>query len=203
MNKIKELFNESIKVKQKVVADGDAVEKIAQMAALISNAIESGNKLLLCGNGGSAADAQHLAAELIVRLRPNVNRRALPAISLAIDTSSITACGNDFSFNDIFTRSLEALATPGDVLLGISTSGNSENVKRALERAKKIDVKTCVFLGCEGGRMKSFADIEYIVPSNDTGRVQEVHIMLGHALMESVEDRLIERGYLQVEKINH
>jgi len=194
MNKIKELFNASIKLKQKVVSDNEAVNKILQMAELISNAIENGNKLLLCGNGGSAADAQHLAAELVVRLRPNVNRRALPAISLAMDTSTITACGNDFSFDDIFVRSLEALARPGDVLLGISTSGNSENVKRSLLKAKEIGVITCAFLGCDGGKIKSLSDVEYIVPSDDTGRIQEVHIMLGHALMETIEDKLLLNG---------
>jgi len=196
MNKIKELFNESIKLKQQVLADNNLVEKITQMGELISNAIENGNKLMLCGNGGSAADAQHLAAELVVRLRPNVNRKALPAISLAMDTSSITACGNDFSFDDIFVRSMEALANPGDVLLGISTSGNSENVRRAIERAKEIDVMTCMFSGCEGGKIKSLSDIEFIVPSYETGRIQEVHIMMGHALMEAIEDRLLKNGFI-------
>jgi len=196
MSKIKELFNESIKLKQLVLADSDSVDNIMQMAELISTAIENGNKLLLCGNGGSAADAQHLAAELVVRLRPNINRRALPAISLALDSSTITACGNDFSFDDIFVRSLEALANPGDVLLGISTSGNSENVKRALLRAKELDVMSCVLSGCKGGEIKSLADIEYIVPSNETGRIQEVHIMIGHALMESIEDKLLENGFI-------
>jgi D-sedoheptulose 7-phosphate isomerase len=196
MNKIKELFNESIKLKQQVLADSNSVQKIIQMAELISNAIENGNKLMLCGNGGSAADAQHLAAELVVRLRPNVNRRALPAISLALDTSSITACGNDFSFDDIFVRSMEALANPGDVLLGMSTSGNSENVRRTILRAKEIDVMTCMLSGCEGGKIKSLSDIEYIVPSYETGRIQEVHIMMGHALMEAIEDKLLKNGII-------
>tara|TARA_B100000795_G_scaffold67737_1_gene46752 strand:- start:49 stop:639 length:591 start_codon:yes stop_codon:yes gene_type:complete len=196
MHKIKELFNESIKLKQQVLADSNAVEKIIQMSELISSAIENGNKLMLCGNGGSAADAQHLAAELVVRLRPNVNRRALPAISLAMDTSTITACGNDFSFDDIFVRSMEALANPGDVLLGISTSGNSENVKRSLLGAKEIGVTTCAFLGCDGGIIKSLSDIEYIVPSYETGRIQEVHIMMGHALMEAIEDKLLKNGII-------
>jgi len=195
MNKINELFNESIRTKQKV-AESNASEKIIQMAGLISNAIESGNKLLLCGNGGSAADAQHLAAELIVRLRSNVIRKALPAISLVMDTSTITACGNDFSFDDIFVRSLEALANPGDILLGISTSGNSVNVKRALIKAKEMGVSTCSFLGSNGGEIKSLANIEYIVPSSETGRVQEVHIMLGHALIEAIEDTLLGNGYI-------
>jgi len=195
MNNIKKLFNESIKVKQRVI-ESNAIEKITQMSELISNAIESGNKLLLCGNGGSAADAQHLAAELVVRLRPDVNRKALPAISLTLDSSTFTACGNDLSFDDIFVRGLEALARPGDVLLGISTSGNSENIKRALVKAKDINVKTCSFLGSGGGVVKGLSDIEYIVPSNETGRVQEVHIMLGHALMETVEDRLLISEYI-------
>ena len=196
MNNIKELFNESIKLKQQVLADSNSVKKIIQMAELISNAIENGKKLMLCGNGGSAADAQHLAAELVVRLRPNVNRKALPAISLAMDTSSITACGNDFSFDDIFVRSMEALANPGDVLIGISTSGNSENVRRAILRAKEIDVMTCMLSGSEGGKIKSLSDIEYIVPSYETGRIQEVHIMMGHALIEAIEDKLLKNGII-------
>ena len=194
-SKIKELFSESIKVKQRLLGS-DADEQIAKMSILISRAIEHGNKLLLCGNGGSAADAQHLAAELVVRLRSNFNRKALPAISLAMDTSTITACGNDISFDDIFVRSLEALARPADVLLGISTSGNSTNVKNALIRAKEIGVNTCVFLGSDGGEIQGISDIECIVPSTNTGRIQESHIMLGHALMETIEDILASNGYI-------
>jgi len=194
-SKIKELFSESIKVKQRLLGS-DADEQIAKMSILISSAIEHGNKLLLCGNGGSAADAQHLAAELVVRLRSNFNRKALPAISLAMDTSTITACGNDISFDDIFVRSLEALARPADVLLGISTSGNSTNVKNALIRAKEIGVNTCVFLGSDGGEIQGISDIECIVPSTNTGRIQESHIMLGHALMETIEDILASNGYI-------
>jgi len=194
-SKIKELFSESIKVKQRLLGS-DADEQIAKMSILISSAIEHGNKLLLCGNGGSAADAQHLAAELVVRLRSNFNRKALPAISLAMDTSTITACGNDISFDDIFVRSLEALARPADVLLGISTSGNSTNVKNALIRAKEIGVNTCALLGSDGGEIQGISDVECIVPSNNTGRIQESHIMLGHALMETIEDILASNGYI-------
>jgi D-sedoheptulose 7-phosphate isomerase len=188
---IQNLFNSSIELKQKILKT-NVVIVIEEMAQIIANALENGHKLLLCGNGGSAADAQHLAAELVVRLRPNVNRRALPAISLAMDTSAITACANDFSFDKIFERSLEALGQKGDVLLGISTSGNSKNVQLALEKAKKMGVNTCAFLGCDGGVIAGISDIDYIVPSDETGRVQEVHIMLGHALMETIEDILIE-----------
>lgn len=191
---IQNLFNRSIELKQKVLKT-DVVEKIEKMAQMIATALENGHKLLLCGNGGSAADAQHLAAELVVRLRPNVNRRALPAISLAMDSSAITACANDFSFDDIFARSLEALGQKGDVLLGISTSGNSENVQRALKKAGEMGVKTIAFLGAGGGKIKDICNLEYIVPSEETGRVQEVHIMLGHALMETIEDRLIDSKY--------
>ena len=195
MDNIQKLFEESIRVKQKVL-ETDAVETIGKMASLIVFAIKNGHKLLLCGNGGSAADAQHLAAELVVRLRPGVNRRALPAISLAMDSSMMTACGNDFSFNDVFARSLEALGQPGDVLLVISTSGNSENIRRALEKAKEINVKTIALLGCGGGNIKGLSNVEYIVPSDKTGRVQEVHIMLGHALMETIENKLASDGYI-------
>ena len=197
MRDIVEIFIESIKVKQKVV-DSDAAQKISIMAELIARSIEKGGKLLLCGNGGSAADAQHLAAELVVRFRPNVNRRAICAISLALDTSTLTACGNDFSFSEIFSRSLEALANPGDILIAISTSGNSENIELAIKKAKEMGVKSCALLGCNGGRIKSLADIEYIVPSNETARVQEVHAMLGHALIENIEDRLIKLNYISL-----
>ena len=193
---IKQLFEKSIEVKKSVL-QSDADEQIFQMAQAISNSIKSGGKLLICGNGGSAADAQHLAAELVVRLRPNVNRLALPAISLALDSSFLTACGNDFSFDDIFVRSLEALASSDDVLLGISTSGNSENVRRALTRAKELKLKTCAFLGGTGGNTKGLADFEYIVPSAETGRIQEVHIMLGHALMETIENNLLSDGFIK------
>jgi len=195
MSNIKKLFKESIRVKQQVL-ETNAVEVIKQMAFLIASAIEGGNKLLLCGNGGSAADAQHLAAELVVRLRPEFSRRALPAISLAMDSSTMTACGNDFSFDDVFVRSLKALGQSGDVLLGISTSGNSENVQRAFKKANELGVKTISFLGADGGSIKGLTDVEYIVPSDETGRIQEVHIMLGHALMETIENKLSDDGYI-------
>ena len=190
-NNILNLINNSIKLKQKVLTT-NVIEKIEKMADLIVHAIQNDNKLLLCGNGGSASDAEHLATELIVRLRPNINRRAIGAISLSVNTSTITACANEFDFDNIFKRSLEALGKKGDVLLCISTSGNSKNIIKALMQAKEMDITTCAFLGSNGGDMKNLSHCEYIVPSNETGRIQEVHIMLGHALMETIENKLID-----------
>jgi D-sedoheptulose 7-phosphate isomerase len=190
IKKIQNLFKDSIETKKKIL-DTDIASTIENMAKLIANSLKKGNKLLLCGNGGSAADAQHLAAELVVRLRSDINRRALPAISLAMDSSAITACANDFSFDMIFERSLEALGKSGDVLLAISTSGNSKNIIKAVERAKTMNIDVCCFLGGNGGQLKGVGDLECVIPSTQTGRVQESHIMLGHALMEEVEDIII------------
>ena len=189
------LFQRSLHTKQ-AVADSDAPQIIAQMAQTISHCIEQGGKLLLCGNGGSAADAQHLAAELVVRLRPHINRQALPALSLSIDSSFMTACANDYAFDDVFARALAALGRRGDVLLGISTSGNSANVIKAFSQAQTMNITTCALLGSGGGKMKQMADFQYIVPDDETGRIQEAHIMLGHALMETIEDILSAHGYL-------
>jgi len=150
-NKIRELFQESINVKQKVI-ESDAVEKLKHMAELTSNAIENGNKLLLCGNGGSAADAQHLAAEMLVRLRPSINREGVAAITLAQDTSTITACGNDFGYDELYKRTLQALGKKGDILIGITTSGNSENIIQAMQAAKDMDIIVFGFLGSGGGK---------------------------------------------------
>ena len=154
--------------------------------------------MLICGNGGSAADAQHLAAELLIRLRPTVNRQSLPAISLVQDTSTITACANDYGYECIFERLLESLGKPGDVLLGISTSGNSENVNRALQSAKLQDIVPTGFLGSGGGGAKHLCQEAFIVPSQNTARIQESHIMAGHILMETIEDILIAESFLKV-----
>jgi len=142
----------------------------------------------LCGNGGSAADAQHLAAELLVRLRPNVNRVPLPAVSLALDISTITACANDYSFDDLFSRNLMALARPGDCLLAISTSGKSLNILRALQQARKMNVAAYSFLGGTGGDCLLESDLAYVVPSSNTASIQEAHIVAGHALMQCIEE---------------
>ena len=148
-------------------------------------AVAAGHKLLLFGNGGSAADAQHLATELTVRYR--TNRRAIAAIALTTDTSALTAIGNDFGFDDLFARQVEALCLPGDVVIGISTSGNSENVIRGLRAARARGAITAGLGGGDGGRMVQHVDHAIIVPSTTTARIQEVHILLGHMLCGLLE----------------
>ena len=195
--KIKLLFKKSIELKTKCIEEG--FNSIVCMGDSIVESIVNGGKLLLCGNGGSAADAQHLAAELVVRLRPTYNRRGLPAISLAMDTSTITACGNDYSYDMLYARTLESIGCSGDCLLGITTSGNSQNVYNAMELAKEMNILTFGFLGAGGGKVLELCDEAFLVPGNETGRIQECHITAGHALMEHIEDRLIEQKYMSLQ----
>ena len=196
INKIESLFMDSITTKQECINQG--LKCISRMGDNISECVEQGNKILLCGNGGSAADAQHLAAEMLIRLRPMNNREGVAAISLAQDTSTITACGNDFGYDVLYERVLRALGRSGDCLIGITTSGNSKNVILAMKAAKELNIKVFGFLGCGGGEALKYCDEAFIIPSDDTGRIQEAHITAGHALMEYVEDRLIESGYLNL-----
>ena len=198
INKIESLFMDSITTKQECINQG--LECIPKMGDDISECVEQGNKILLCGNGGSAADAQHLAAEMLIRLRPMNNREGVAAISLAQDTSTITACGNDFGYDVLYERVLRALGRSGDCLIGITTSGNSKNVILAMKAAKELNIKVFGFLGCGGGEALKYCDEAVIVPSDDTGRIQEAHITAGHALMEYIEDRLIESNYLHLQK---
>ena len=191
---LQKLFRESIAVKQRVLESQLPV--IVEMAETIGNAVQQGGKILLCGNGGSAADAQHLAAELLVRLRPHVNRDGIPALALATDTSSLTACGNDYSFDGYYERLVRALGKKGDVLIGITTSGNSANIVRALRAAREMGMTTLGLLGSGGGLALSECQIAFVVPSDATGRIQETHITAGHALMELIEETLLENGYL-------
>ena len=153
--------------------------------------LKKGGKILICGNGGSAADAQHLAAEFIVRLRPHVNRNPIPAITLAQDTSTLTACGNDYSFDDIFLRPFQALAKKDDILLCISTSGNSKNILKVLKEAKKKNIYSVCFLGKGGGKAKNICNKPLVISSQNTARIQECHIFLGHFILEKVEDLII------------
>ena len=155
---------------------------------------------MICGNGGSASDSQHLAAEMLVRLKPKNNRDSIPVISLALDTSTITACGNDFGFDYLFERSLKALGKSEDILLVISTSGNSKNIINVAKAAKEKGIPVFGFLGCGGGKLSSFCDEYFLVPSSTTGRIQEAHITAGHALMEIIEDQLLKDQYVNLWK---
>jgi D-sedoheptulose 7-phosphate isomerase len=166
---------------------------IEKAIKIIHKKIKLGGKLMLCGNGGSAADAQHLSAEYLVRLRPNVNRKPIPAISLAQDTSTLTACGNDYDFSDVFRRPFQALAKKNDVLIAITTSGNSLNVIKVLKDAHSKKITTIGFLGGSGGKCKKFCDIKLIVPSKSTARIQECHIFLGHFIFEQVENLFLKK----------
>jgi len=198
--KIEKLFKQSIKTKQDCIKQG--FKSLHQMADFITQSIQNGNKIMLCGNGGSAADAQHLAAEMLVRLRPMNNREGVAAVSLAQDSSTMTACGNDFGFEKLYERMVTSLGKEGDCLIGITTSGNSENIILAMKAAQEMGIKVFGFLGCKGGEALKYCDEAFVVPSNDTGRIQEAHITAGHALMECVEDQLIESDYLHLEPEN-
>ncbi len=189
MNFIKESLLESAELK-KTVADTMAGD-IQRAIDLISDAIKSGKKVLLMGNGGSAADAQHIAGELVGRFKKE--RKAIPAISLSTDTSILTAIGNDYGFEKVFERQIEALGEKGDVVVGISTSGNSENIYRAMKLSKEMGLKTIALLGNDGGKIKGLSDIPLIVPSKNTPRVQESHITIGHIICEGVEKKIYEQ----------
>ncbi len=193
---IESIFKESISVKKSCIEKG--LISISNIGDEIYNSIQSGGKIMLCGNGGSAADAQHLAAEMLIRLRPMNNREGIAAIALAQDTSTITACGNDFGYEILYERVLRSLGKSGDCLIGITTSGNSKNIILAMKAAKELGIKVFGFLGCEGGEALKYCDEAFVVPSNNTGRIQEAHITAGHALMEYIEDQLIESGYLHL-----
>lgn len=197
-NKIKNLFEDSISVKKLCLKEG--LESISIIGDELCDSILNNGKIMLCGNGGSAADAQHLAAELIVRLRPTNNREAVPAMTLAQDTSTITACGNDFGYDHIYERTIKSLGKKEDCLIGITTSGNSKNIILAMMAAKKLKIKVFGFLGNSGGEALKYCDEAFVVPSKITGRIQEAHITAGHALMEYVEDKLIELNYLNLQK---
>jgi D-sedoheptulose 7-phosphate isomerase len=164
--------------------------EILKAVDIISNCFKNGNKLLLCGNGGSAADCQHIATELMIRLSHHIQRPALPAIALTTDSSNLTAGGNDIGFENVFARSVEGLGNKGDVLLAISTSGNSVNVFNAVHSAKKKNMKVIGFLGGSGGKLKSIVDLPILVPSSNVQRIQEGHITIAHIIVELVEDKL-------------
>jgi D-sedoheptulose 7-phosphate isomerase len=196
--KIKESFEDSILVKQKII-DSKIYEVLFEVGDLISESISKGGKLMICGNGGSAADAQHLAAEFLIRLTSDVNRQGIPAISLAQDTSTLTACLNDYGPDEIFKRVMASLAKKGDILLAISTSGNSSNIVEALKYAKSQGIYSLGFLGGDGGEAIKYCDSIFLVPSKVTARIQESHITAGHTMLQYVEDRLIAEDYLKTD----
>ena len=194
-NKVKLTFEDSISVKKQIL-DEKSYEVLLEAGDVVSNSISNGGKLLLCGNGGSAADAQHLAAEFLIRLTSDVNRESIPALSLAQDTSTLTACINDYGSDNVFKRVFSALSAEGDTLLAITTSGNSKNIIETLKLAKERGIYSLGFLGNGGGEALQYCDSVFIVPSKVTARIQESHITAGHALLQYVEDSLLEKGWL-------
>ncbi|MFZ5644978.1 MAG: D-sedoheptulose 7-phosphate isomerase [Bacillota bacterium] len=188
MNEITVQIEQSIDYLKRVLASPVIVSQISVIAERICRAYKDGKKLLLFGNGGSAADAQHLAAEMVSRFR--LERKALPALALTTNSSVVTAIGNDYEYAVVFARQVEALAEPGDIVIGISTSGNSENVRLGLAKAREKGACAVGLLGNEGGRVLKCCDIALVIPGTDTPRIQEAHILLGHILCDLVEKSL-------------
>jgi D-sedoheptulose 7-phosphate isomerase len=187
MEQIKNIIQSSIDVKQNILENGDLLKAIAGVVNTIVEAFKKGNHVYFCGNGGSAADAQHLAAEFSGRFYND--RKALPAEALHCNTSYLTAVANDYGFDLIYSRILDGIGQPGDVLVGLSTSGNSKNIVKAFEIAKEKKITTIAFTGLSGGQMKSLSDHLINVPSTDTPRIQESHIMIGHIICQLVEEK--------------
>jgi D-sedoheptulose 7-phosphate isomerase len=165
-------------------------ENILKASEIVRNSFSKGGKLMLCGNGGSAADCQHIATEFVIRLSHDIKRPAFPAIALTTDTSNLTAGGNDIGFENVFSRSIEGLGKEGDVLIAISTSGNSKNVINAVQKSKGMKITTIGFLGSNGGLLKDITDVNIIIPSSNVQRIQEGHITAGHIICEIVEREL-------------
>ena len=192
MEKIKKIILESIETKQKILLDEDLLNSIKNVVEKIVLAFKKNKRVYFCGNGGSAADAQHLAAEFSGRFY--TDRKALPAEALHCNTSYLTAVANDYSFDDIYSRLIDGIGEEGDVLVGISTSGNSANICKALETAKTKKMFTVGFTGETGGKMKTLSDHLINIPSKDTPRIQESHIMVGHIICELVEEKLFPKS---------
>ncbi|MFT3823438.1 MAG: D-sedoheptulose 7-phosphate isomerase [Chitinophagaceae bacterium] len=186
-DKIKQIISESIEVKNKILQNAELLKTVDDIAAMIVKALKNGNRIYFCGNGGSAADAQHLAAEFSGRFY--IDRDALPAEALHCNTSYLTAVGNDYSYDVIYARLIKGIANKGDVLVGLSTSGNSGNIVKAFEVAREKGVVTVGFTGETGGKMKPLSDYLVNVPSVNTPRIQESHITLGHIVCQFVEEQ--------------
>jgi len=184
------MMEDGAALRRRLVDDAAAVIRVV---GACERSLRAGGRIFLCGNGGSAADAQHLATELLIRLRSTVERPSWPAVALTLDSAALTAGGNDYGFDEVFARPLSGLGRAGDVLFGITTSGRSRNVLRALETARAMGIVTVGLLGGDGGAARVLCDHALVVPSGETARVQEAHIALGHAVMELLEDRLVRR----------
>ena len=187
----KSFLEEDIKITKSLLK---LENKINKAITIIYSTVKNNNKIYICGNGGSAADAQHLAAEFLVRLRPKINRKPIPLISLMQDSSTFSACSNDYDFKYIFSRNLEAMGKKNDLLICLSTSGNSKNIYEVLKFSKKNKIKSLSFLGGKGGKCKNLSDLEIIIPHSATSKIQEAHLMLGHYILEKVEDKILFNG---------
>jgi D-sedoheptulose 7-phosphate isomerase len=191
--RVKRSIQASIAVKELLLKNAEVVSTIARVSTLLVESLDKRNKVILFGNGGSAADAQHIAAEFVGRFA--FDRPALPALALSVNTSCVTAIGNDYGFDLVFSRQIEALARKGDLAIGISTSGNSPNVLHGLMAAQKIGLGTVALTGCTGGQLKNAVDYCICAPSNETPRIQECHILIGHIISELVEETIFhEQG---------
>lgn len=186
---IKKIIMDSINTKNSVLNNAEIINAVQDISDKIVNTLKNRNKILICGNGGSASDALHMAGEIVGRFQKE--RKAWPAIALNADVASMTAIANDYSYDEIFSRGVEAYANDGDVLVGISTSGNSKNVCNAIEKAKKLNVYTVGLSGKDGGNIAKIADTAIVVPSNVTARIQECHIMLIHIICELIEEKML------------
>ena len=186
MQRIKDIIQASIDVKAKILNDDKLLQTLNDCVAVMVKAFENGNKVLFCGNGGSASDAQHLAAEFSGRFY--TDRDALPAEALHCNTSYLTAVANDYSYDVIYSRLIKGIGNPGDVLVGLSTSGNSTNIVNAFQTAKEKGMITIAFTGASGGKLKNLSDYLINIPSDDTPRIQESHITVGHSICQFVEE---------------
>ena len=187
-NRITQHIEENIALKHKLLET--CIDQIAKCAEYFVESLRNGGKIIFCGNGGSAADSQHLAAELVIRLRSSFNRPAIPALALTVNTSILTAAANDFGFEQVFVRQIEALANPGDLLVVLSTSGESKNIIAAAKAAQRKNLLIVGFLGSGGGQLAQLVNFPVIIPSDTTARIQEAHIMIGHIICELVETEL-------------
>jgi D-sedoheptulose 7-phosphate isomerase len=192
LNKIiQNKVTESINVKKKIIENN--IPDIINASKICIKGLKKGGKLIFCGNGGSASDSQHLATEMLVRLNPNINRKPISAISLNLDSVSMSAHSNDYDYNSYLSRMLSGLGKKDDILIVISTSGNSKNILNVLKQARKMKITCISFLGNKGGKAKKFCKNNIIVESNNTARIQEAHICIGHILMDIIEEKICRK----------